>query len=223
MLAWLHQAVASEKDQFLLLLYKSAQPETEGAERFRRPPKRAADADLSTEDKALLFKSLDKITEGACRPLQARIEQVLASQPDVVVCYELANLLQFYGSTVADLCEEASTASLVVLLKELHELALKVFFDQLNIRTNALLVDVEQPPPSLGPPNDLERILELLRKVLSCQDVYAERTAAHDEDLHRILEYVLNPTLEMCTISASSLGPVRAAVYIINCVYVFAV
>jgi hypothetical protein len=144
--------------------------------------------------------------------------QVLAAQPEVVVCYQLANLLQFYGATVTDLFEDSTTAALVTLVRELHELSLKVFFDQLNIRANALLVDVEQPPSSLGPPSDLERILELLRKVLSCQDVYAERTAAHDEDLRRILEYVLNPTLEMCTISASSLGPVRAAVYIINCV-----
>jgi hypothetical protein len=47
-----------------------------GGGRGRRPPRRAADADITVEDRTLLFKSLDKATEGACRPLQARIEQV---------------------------------------------------------------------------------------------------------------------------------------------------
>jgi hypothetical protein len=58
---------------------------------------------------------------------------------------------------------------------QLHTLALKVFFDQLNIRANALLGDVEPPPPSLGPPGDLERMWRMHPSFVHC-DVVVNRT-----------------------------------------------
>ena len=149
MLAWLHQCVASEKEQLLVLLAKSStDAEITGRPRISQLPE---------ADKEMLHTALNKALEGACRPLQARIEQVLMGQPKVVVCYQLANLLQFYGATIQELVE--FLPSLVAVLSELHALALKMFFDRLNIHANQLLVDVEPPPDDLAAPSEVEKAL----------------------------------------------------------------
>lgn len=44
---------------------------------------------------------LDRIFEGACRPFKVRVEQVLQSQPSLIVSYKLCNTLEFYSYTVS--------------------------------------------------------------------------------------------------------------------------
>lgn len=43
---------------------------------------------------------LDRIFEGVCRPFKVRVEQVLQSQPSLIVSYKLSNQLEFYSYTV---------------------------------------------------------------------------------------------------------------------------
>lgn len=43
---------------------------------------------------------LDRIFEGACRPFKVRVDQVLQSQPTLIVSYKLSNTLEFYNHTV---------------------------------------------------------------------------------------------------------------------------
>lgn len=44
---------------------------------------------------------LDRIFEGVCRPFKVRVEQVLQSQPSLIVSYKLTNTLEFYAHTVS--------------------------------------------------------------------------------------------------------------------------
>lgn len=44
---------------------------------------------------------LDRIFEGVCRPFKVRVEQVLQSQPSIMVSYKLSNTLEFYSCTVS--------------------------------------------------------------------------------------------------------------------------
>lgn len=44
---------------------------------------------------------LDRIFEGVCRPFKVRVEQVLQSQPSLIVSYKLINQLEFYTYTVS--------------------------------------------------------------------------------------------------------------------------
>lgn len=44
---------------------------------------------------------LDRIFEGVCRPFKVRVEQVLQSQPNLIVSYKLSNTLEFYSYTVS--------------------------------------------------------------------------------------------------------------------------
>eukprot|EP00040_Diaphanoeca_grandis_P030263 m.178473 g.178473 ORF g.178473 m.178473 type:complete len:692 (+) comp31941_c0_seq1:198-2273(+) len=219
MLAWLHECAASEKEQFVSLIAKSAEPRhtDTGSPRKMMSP-RPNISSLGPADRELLNQSLDKALEGATRPLQARVEQVLGSgQSEVVVCYQLTNLLKFYGNTINRVLE--FQPSLVTVLFELHALALRIFFDQLNIHANTLLVEVAAPPDDLSVPTEVDKALDLLRSVLACQDAYSDKSSDHVEDLEKILECVLDPLLEMCTISASGLSATKGAVYLGNCIY----
>lgn len=76
MLAWLHQAAASEKEYVHSLLKKCA---------------------VTTEQ---VQDILGHITEGVCRPFKVRVEQVLVSEQDAVTLYKLNNLLKFYHNTI---------------------------------------------------------------------------------------------------------------------------
>lgn len=44
---------------------------------------------------------LDRIFEGVCRPFKVRVEQVLQSQPNLIVSCKLSNTLEFYSYTVS--------------------------------------------------------------------------------------------------------------------------
>lgn len=44
---------------------------------------------------------LDRIFEGVCRPFKVRVEQVLQSQPSLIISYKLSNTLEFYSYTVS--------------------------------------------------------------------------------------------------------------------------
>lgn len=44
---------------------------------------------------------LDRIFEGVCRPFKVRVEQVLQSQPSLIVSYKLSNQLEFYSYMVS--------------------------------------------------------------------------------------------------------------------------
>lgn len=44
---------------------------------------------------------LDRIFEGVCRPFKVRVEQVLQSQPSLIISYKLTNTLEFYSYTVS--------------------------------------------------------------------------------------------------------------------------
>lgn len=55
----------------------------------------------SGKSEADLTFVLDRIFEGVCRPFKVRVEQVLQSQPNLIVSYKLNNTLEFYCHTVS--------------------------------------------------------------------------------------------------------------------------
>lgn len=85
MLAWLHQALASEREFVTLLLDPDTAPATHPL-----PP-------LHPD----FTPVLDRIFEGVCRPFKVRVEQVFQSHPSLIVSYKLTNTLDFYCHTVS--------------------------------------------------------------------------------------------------------------------------
>jgi conserved oligomeric Golgi complex subunit 6 len=115
MLAWIHQATASEHE-FLRSLFRKF--------------KENIDLEKSVKD------SLGIIMDGVCRALKIRIEQVLVSQQDTVL-YKISNLIKFYDHTIRSRINE--NCELLLTLNEMYNLSYKMFLNSLNIHATRLL------------------------------------------------------------------------------------
>uniref|UniRef100_A0A3B5AA60 Conserved oligomeric Golgi complex subunit 6 n=1 Tax=Stegastes partitus TaxID=144197 RepID=A0A3B5AA60_9TELE len=197
MLAWLHQATASEKEHLEALL---RQVTLQGVEENMQ-------------------EVVGHITEGVCRPLKVRIEQVIVAEPGAVLLYKLSNLLKFYHHTVSSIIG-TSAASLLITIEEMHFLSKKMFFNSLSLHASRLMDKVELPPADLGPTASLTQTLSLLREVLASHDSSVVPLDARQADFAQVLSCILDPLLQLCTVSASNLGTADMATYMVNSLYV---
>lgn len=78
---------------------------------------------------------------------------------------------------------------------------------------------VELPPPDLGPSSALSQTLTLLRDVLASHDSSVVPLDARQADFVQVLSCVLDPLLQMCTVSASNLGTADMATFMVNSLY----
>ncbi|KAJ6926885.1 hypothetical protein NC651_011090 [Populus alba x Populus x berolinensis] len=95
MLGWLHQALASERELVLVLLDPDALVDTVST--VNRFSKSLENGTGKTESDLTFV--LDRIFEGVCRPFKVRVEQVLQSQPSLIIACKLSNTLEFYSYT----------------------------------------------------------------------------------------------------------------------------
>ncbi|XP_073518687.1 conserved oligomeric Golgi complex subunit 6 [Phyllobates terribilis] len=197
MLAWLHQATASEKEHLESLLKLV---NIQGVEDH-------------------IQEVVGHITEGVCRPLKVRIEQVIIAEPGAVLLYKISNLLKFYHHTISAIVGTSGSA-LLTTIEEMHLLSKKIFFNSLTLHASKLLDKVELPPADLGPSSALNQTLTLLREVLVSHDSSVVPLDARQADFVQVLSCVLDPLLQMCTVSASNLGTADMATYMVNCLYV---
>ncbi|KAL9964607.1 hypothetical protein ACROYT_G028269 [Oculina patagonica] len=194
MLAWLHQAIASEKELLHSLLRNS-----------------------SSSDQQVQKEILSHITEGVCRPFKVRVEQVIVSEPGAVMLFSLANILKFYGTTIGSLIDEDAAVTVTIL--DMNALALKMFFNSLNCHASKLLEKIELPPPDLSPTESLKETMSLLRDVLTSHDASVIPLDARQADYSRIISCLVDPLLQMCSMSASHLNASDMAAYMINCIH----
>ncbi|CAB3977800.1 Conserved oligomeric Golgi complex subunit 6, partial [Paramuricea clavata] len=195
MLAWLHQGIASEKESIHSLL-KHAQ---------------------SSMTDELCSELLAHISEGVCRPFKVRVEQVVVSEQGSVVLFKLASVLKFYRSTISSIVGEESL--FIFTIEELHTLAMKMFFNSLSLHASKVLDKVEIPPSDLGATASLNETLSLLREVLSSHDASVVPLDARQGDYSKVISCLIDPLLQMCTMSASHLSACDMAAYMVNCIY----
>ena len=191
MMGWLHQSIATEKDQIHGLF-----------------------VDNEGEWSSTLLSS---VTEGAGRPLRMRVEQVLVATRNPIVAYQMVNMVRYYMSVFQGLL--GSAAPLMNILNDLAELQTKMFFSTLTVHASRLMEGVELPDSDLTPPTKLVETLGILQKVLSCRDVSVSALDDRHDDLKQILNTMIDPMIQYCNESASTLSSINMAVYIINCLY----
>ena len=67
-----------------------------------QPPPAESDSSAAVTSDADVMAVLDRVFDGVCRPFKVRVEQVLTSQPNLVLAYRLSTLLAFYNHTVRE-------------------------------------------------------------------------------------------------------------------------
>lgn len=93
------KALASERELIVVLLDPDAI--TDSGPTTRHHSGRDGDSSKGSKGESDVTFVLDRIFEGACRPFKVRVEQVLQSQPSLIVSFKLSNTLEFYSYTVS--------------------------------------------------------------------------------------------------------------------------
>ncbi len=89
--------------------------------------------------------------------MQVRIEQVLLGSPQLLLCFTVSQLLAFYGTTVDRLL--GSEGQLTEVLVSCHQLAKRVFHEQLKRRGDQLVRLPPAPPKDLSPPQQVRAVI----------------------------------------------------------------
>jgi len=218
MLAWIHQAVASESELMHSLVENI--PSKEIAKLDRRSMndniKIPIKEEVSTSEN--IIKVMDTIFEAVCRPFKIRLTQVLSAKPSIVQIFRISNILDFYSRTITKVIGEK--AFLPGMLVECKKETLKVFFDTLKDYTDKLQKSPPIPPSNLAPPHELYESINRLTDVVSIFDSSLVPVNEREVEFKPILSGMIDPLAQICTLSATRLEASDMAVYMINCLHV---
>ncbi|XP_059275487.1 conserved oligomeric Golgi complex subunit 6 [Lycium ferocissimum] len=197
MLGWLHQALASERELVLALL----DPDASDTRRTSHNHSKGVDSESGKTESDLTFV-LDRIFEGVCRPFKVRVEQVLHSQPNLIISYKLSNTLEFYFYTISDLLGiETSLCNTLVVLKEAAQ---KTFFDILKSRGEKLLRYPPLVAVDLSPPPALREGVSVLLEIIQTHDSMMFPASGQKPDFDPVISALLDPIIQMCEQAAEA-------------------
>ncbi|KAL5743221.1 hypothetical protein ACOSP7_029953 [Xanthoceras sorbifolium] len=198
MLGWLHQALASERELVLGLLDPDAAVDTgPTASRFSK----SLENDFGKTDSDLTFV-LDRIFEGVCRPFKVRVEQVLQSQPSLIISYKLSITLEFYSYTIQDLL--GRDTALCNTLWALKDAAQKTFFDILKSRGEKLLRYPPLVAVDLSPPPAVREGVSILLEIIDNYDSMMVPASGKKPVFDPVISALLDPIVQMCEQAAEA-------------------
>ncbi|KAF8606493.1 oligomeric complex COG6 [Ceratobasidium sp. AG-I] len=215
MLAWVHQAMAGEREFLDGLFAIKSERRMMGSV---REPK-------SGEEESWIRVLMDEDLEKLCTPLKVRVQQTIRSQEGSITSYKIANLLEFYMITMRGTVGEEAILSRA--LTELTEIAYTVFFDTLAAQGRSLLRFLHPAEDDLAAPIALRDAAQVLKEIM----VVYDSSLLHDEhegsatpsgemqNFDTTLTAMVDPMLEMCRRMAAlrDKGDWETAIFMINC------
>ncbi|KAJ9152381.1 hypothetical protein P3X46_025952 [Hevea brasiliensis] len=198
MLGWLHQALASERELVLVLLEPDAV--IDAGSSANQLSKNLENGSGKTEADSTFV--LDRIFEGVCRPFKVRVEQVLQSQPSLIIAYKLINTLEFYSFTMSDLLgRDTALCSTLWMLKEAAQ---KTFFDILKSRGEKLLRYPPLVAVDLSPPEAVREGVSVLLEIIENHDSMMVPASVKKPDFDPVMSAILDPIIQMCEQAAEA-------------------
>lgn len=202
MLAWIHQALASEKELTNRLFTADANK---------------SDDRTKDHNEELALKVLNTVFDALCRPFRIRFEQALEQTLPVVVLYRLASLLEFYASTMSQLL--GRDAALPEMLMECNSIAMYGFFSAWKSKMESFRLAGIGPSEDLTPPVAVNQSMTRLDEIMATLEASLTPEDARQGQISAVLEVILNPLLSLCeSMSARSLAPVEQHVFMANCI-----
>ncbi|KAH9952062.1 oligomeric complex COG6 [Amylocystis lapponica] len=201
MLAWVHQAIAAERE-FLEGLF-----DVRGDGRMVGSVRRFGE---SVEEE-WIGELMDAAVGKLCTPLKVRVQQTVRSQESSITSYKIANLLQFYMLTMQRTIGEDVLLSRT--LKELTDVSYKVFFESIELLGRALLrILLDNDDTAVSPPLAILDHAQVLREIMVVYDSSALGNESPEElraGFSDILDRMVDPALEMCVAAADKKSRLR--------------
>lgn len=195
MLAWIHQALASEKELMGRLFVGGA----------------------GGGGEELALSVLNTVFDALCRPFRIRFEQALEATLPVVVLYRLASLLEFYANTMTKLL--GGEAALPEMLMECHSIAMYGFFSGWKSKMEAFKMAGLAPSEDLVPPVAVNQSMTRLDEIMATLDASLTPEDARQGQISAVLEVILNPLQSLCEgMAARNLAPIEKLVFMANCI-----
>jgi len=215
------KALASERELVLVLLDPDALVDTVST--VNRFSKSLENGTGKTESDLTFV--LDRIFEGVCRPFKVRVEQVLQSQPSLIIACKLSNTLEFYSYTVslphlcfprplfcfsflmtitvvsADLQISDLLGRDTVLcntLWALRDAAQKTFFDILKSRGEKLLRYPPLVAVDLSPPKAVREGVSVLLEIIETHNSMMVTVTGKKPDFDPVISALLDPIIQVC-------------------------
>jgi hypothetical protein len=232
MLAWIHQAVATEKEFFKVLFdgdldfspstsMSSSLPAT-SIDDFTIPGIDDTDPTLMgtatsniTEEKATpkCVSMVGIAFEGVARPLKVRIEQTLTSQHGIVIAYRLVHLLAFYHHKLNYLVKESSISH---VLQSCREAANRAFHHQFQAMVDYMTSFSQDYSGDLSVTH---ATMEIAHRLVSLLEVFQTSLLPEEEqeaDLSPLFNGILPAIMQMCEKSIVGFDPIEAWIFKVN-------
>ncbi|KAJ1678521.1 Golgi transport complex subunit 6 [Spiromyces aspiralis] len=170
MLAWVHQAHASEIELLdtLFIDKDSDHGHADGDDQ--------AVSDVRLENARCRKDVLSLCLEGLCRPLELRVQQTLLAMSEPTQLLKLINFLQFYSQVFAKTCLPDS--ALMLTMKDMAAHANETFINVLKTRVLDDTANIEISP-TLNVPDGCMAVIDLVRDLINIYD--ASFGLNHDE------------------------------------------
>mmetsp|Transcript_32539 Transcript_32539/g.52727 ORF Transcript_32539/g.52727 Transcript_32539/m.52727 type:complete len:649 (-) Transcript_32539:193-2139(-) len=212
MLAWLHQAVASERELITILVTPMTTPLDHGKPMdnvtrllFHEDPEQTR-ADINSV--------MDHIFEGVCRTFKARADQIIQALTSATLSWKLANLFDFYQQTISSLL--GNEAALSKTLLQCKESTVKTFFTTLKQQSEKLLRYPPAVTPDLGPPLQVTEATKSLVEIATSFKSSLVPEENRESAFAPVVTAILDPLLEMCDKISNGLDPSDTAVFMVN-------
>ncbi|RLN15326.1 hypothetical protein BBJ28_00002991 [Nothophytophthora sp. Chile5] len=229
MLAWVHQAIATESEFFRVLFdgdIEFTPPSQSASPAVTNDPNSDASApaivdNVSSSGEMTKPVSEDEVCtsmvgrafDGVSRPLQVRVEQTLGSPHGIVIAYKLVHLLAFYHHKFGQLVAHAEVAR---ALGRCREAANEAFHRQFQQLVDAVAASAQDYAASLMATHTT---LDVAHRLVALLEVFQSSLLPEREkeaDLAPLFDGVL-PAIElMCQRSVTGLDAVDALVFRIN-------
>eukprot|EP01071_Lankesteria_metandrocarpae_P002498 Lankesteria_metandrocarpae@DN2363_c0_g1_i1.p1 len=233
MLAWIHQRTAAEIEFVTGLLDVNLRTGSDNDDLDAKDDPLDSNWDMAKEFQVSPLHLLNTIFGGLCEPLSIRVKQSLANTASSLATYRVAQLLDFYQSTLDSVCQRVmdhtadnvtdagtdSTFVLVTVCRELKEQALSTFLGALQDQAGQVqaLPYTSIYTSDLSPPVVLIDSLNYVREICKVYDSSLVDPLQKEEEFTPILDATLNPVLQACRRAGTWLGEDDSCIFLINC------
>lgn len=219
MLAWIHTAAVSEREALEVLFVAEGEELATGLKTGKDAEiwRLVADDDFGGDFDAIkaLNELVDKDMFGTVRLLRQRVEQVIQTTEETILVYKLATLLNFYSITFDKLLGPSS--NLRQCLQNLEDEALRQFRSLIKDSIASVHGHSQHVPADLAPPIFLQDALDQLRAILQTRDSSLSMNENGEMEFEGVMADAFEPFLSGCENLASSLTPLKASIFLMNC------